>query len=219
VAVKTKHMLEEPKPPRRHNPKATKEVVRARVDDILRIILDGAFGPQIRQYIAEQEAKGEYPWTIRPGSKPLGERMICRYISDANARMGQVLLTDREEAIKRHIGMRQNLYARSIAKGDERTALACARDMAELLGLYPAKRAEVTGANGAPLTAVATTVVAVADLSDAQRVARIEALVGIANARAQKQALTLDADAIDADGAALDAETDPDTEESREKAD
>src|SRR5262245_17333502 len=116
--------------------KATAATIRARVDDILRVLLDGAQPWDIRQYVSERETSGEAPWTVADGSKPLSERQISRYIRRAERQMAEGARTNRKRLMRYHVARRQALYARSVNKGDERTALAVLRDLAELEGLY-----------------------------------------------------------------------------------
>src|SRR5262249_14722515 len=116
--------------------KANKATVRARVEDILRVLLDGAQPWQIRQYVAEQEAAGEPPWTVPEGGKPLSERQIRRYCDQADRLIASACRTHRKKLLRRHVARRESLYARAVNKGDERTALAVLRDLGELQGLY-----------------------------------------------------------------------------------
>jgi hypothetical protein len=46
----------------------------------------------------------------------------------------------RKKLLRRHLAQRRTLYARAVNNGELRTALAVARDEAELLGLYPARQ-------------------------------------------------------------------------------
>jgi hypothetical protein len=169
-----KRTLSKPKP------KATAETVKARIFDVVRLMLDGAQPWDVTAYVSEQEAKGEAPWTIPPCGKPLCERTIRRYCRRAEQVIGAGCQADREALVRRHIAQRRQLYARAVAKGDERTALACARDEAELLALYPAHRTEVSGPNGGPLLTVA----AVATMSETERLERVRGLIAAARARA-----------------------------------
>jgi hypothetical protein len=116
--------------------KASKATAQARVDDVLRIILDGAEPWDIRQYVSEKEAGGEPPWAVPEGGKPLGERQLRRYCRRAEQMMADAGRTNRKRLLRKHAAQRRNLYARALNKGDERTALAVLRDLAELQGLY-----------------------------------------------------------------------------------
>jgi hypothetical protein len=57
---------------------------------------------------------------------------------------------------RRHLAQRRNLYAKALLAGDVRTAAAVLKDEAELLGLYPPKRTELTGKRGKPIEASVT---------------------------------------------------------------
>jgi predicted phage terminase large subunit-like protein len=137
--------------------RATEPIIRQRVEDVLRIRLDGAEGWDVRRYVAEQEAAGAPPWTIPEGGKPLSERQIRYYVAAADKLMDESCRQSRRKRLRRHLAQRRALFARAVNKGDERTALAVLRDEAELLGLYPAARikakvkAQHTGAKGGPI--------------------------------------------------------------------
>jgi hypothetical protein len=150
--------------------KATAATIRARVDDILRILLDGAEPWDVRQYVAEKEAAGEPPWTVPEGGKPLSERQLRRYCARADKLLGESCRTNRKKLIRRHMAQRRSLYARAVSKGDERTALAVLRDLAELQDLYPARKTEVTGKGGGPVRfSVEEAVTADRELEEAER--------------------------------------------------
>ena len=110
--------------------KADAATVRARIDEVLRIRIDGAAYQDVQQYSAE---KG---WGGEPG-KPLSERQIREYMARAD-----VLLTKRQEKkhrriIAMHMARREALYARAVNAADYRTGLAVLSDLAKLQGLYP----------------------------------------------------------------------------------
>jgi hypothetical protein len=128
--------------------KATNPIVQARVEDVLRIRLDGAEGWDVRRYVAEKEAAGEAPWTIAEGSKPLSERQIRNYVTAADKLIDESCRKERKKRLRRHLAQRRSLYARSVNKGDERTALAVLRDLAELEGHYPPKKVAPTTPDG-----------------------------------------------------------------------
>jgi hypothetical protein len=131
--------------------KASKATVRARVEDLARVILDGATPWQIRQYVSEQEAAGAPPWTRPEGHKGLSARQIQRYCDRADGLLAESCVADREKLLRQHVARRQGLYARAVNKGDERSALAALRDLAELQGLYPPARHVLTGDGGGPV--------------------------------------------------------------------
>ena len=133
--------------------KATKATIQARVDDILRIRLDGAEFHDVRRYAAEKQAVGEPPWAVPEGEKPLSDRQLWRYVTEANRLMAVSSETSRKKRMRVHLARRKALYARAVNKGDERTALAVLADLAKLEGLYPPAqvKAEHTGAKGGPI--------------------------------------------------------------------
>jgi hypothetical protein len=131
--------------------KATAATIRARVDGILGVMLDGAMPFQVRQFVAEREAAGEAPWMIPEGGKPLSERQIRRYCDQADALTAEANRTNRKKRLRRHVARRHQLYARAVNAGDYRTALAIDQDLATLQGLYPAKKTELTGKDGGPM--------------------------------------------------------------------
>jgi hypothetical protein len=122
-------------------PKPSKATVQLRVDEILRIRLDGAELWDVREYVREQEQKEDSPWKLAEGDKPLSDSQIARYIQRADMLVAESCKVSRKKLFRRHLAQRRNLYAKAVSQGDMRTALACVRDEAELLGLYPEKKA------------------------------------------------------------------------------
>jgi hypothetical protein len=117
--------------------KADKATIRARVDDILRVILDGAQPWDIRQYVSQRQAAGEPPWTIPEGGNPLSERQIRRYCDIADRWMARASRTHRRNLFRRHVARRERLYGWAVAAGQLNVALAVLRDLGEFQGLYP----------------------------------------------------------------------------------
>jgi hypothetical protein len=128
--------------------KATKAVVVQRIEELLRIRLDGAEFWDCKEFIREREnARGndQEPasvWALADDAKPLSDGQIWRYIGRADKLIAESCRASRKKLIRRHLAQRRNLYAKALAAGDIRAALACARDEAELQGLYPLKDAE-----------------------------------------------------------------------------
>ena len=103
--------------------KATKTVINQRIDELLRVRLDGAQFHDIVQYVAE---KG---WGLK-------DRQIRNYIRQADD-----LLVERREKSRRrcyqlHVARRESLYARAVNAADYRTALVILTDLARLQELY-----------------------------------------------------------------------------------
>jgi hypothetical protein len=77
--------------------------------------------------------------------------MIRKYQEKADKLVEQSHEKSRKKLFRRHLAQRRHLYARAATTGDIRTALACLGDEAELLGLYPPKRTELSGPKGQPV--------------------------------------------------------------------
>jgi hypothetical protein len=132
--------------------KATKALVDARVKDLVRILLDGAEPAwDICEFVREQEQQEGSHWSVAAGQKPLSYSQIRRYAAKAEGLIADSARTSRKKLRRRHEAMRLNLYAKAVSQGDIRAASAVLKDLDELLGLYPAKRTEVTGKGGAPI--------------------------------------------------------------------
>lgn len=93
---------------------------------MLTIRLNGAEWHDLKEYAREQG------WDV-------SERTLWRYIAAADDKMEEHFETSRKKLLRRHILQRRMLQARAIGDGDWRTALAIAKDEAELERLYPEK--------------------------------------------------------------------------------
>ena len=96
------------------------------------------------------------------------DRQIRNYIAKADDLLEETLEKDRRKLMNRHLAQRRTLFAAAFAAADYSTARAVLKDEADLLDLYPAKKTEVTGANGGPVR-----VKHERDLSDAELLAII----------------------------------------------
>jgi hypothetical protein len=115
--------------------KASKATIRARIEDLARVIADGAMPFQILRYVADAEAAGEAPWTVPEGGKGLCRRTIQNYVNEADKLLAEENRQHRKRRRRRHMAKLQSLYARCVNKGDERTARAILHDLAEIEGL------------------------------------------------------------------------------------
>src|SRR5215211_718341 len=106
-------------------PKSDNAEVSRRVEEVLRIRLDGAQFHDIVQYAAEKE------WELK-------ERQIRQYMSHADDLLVERQEKKRKRLVAMHLARREALYARSVNAADYRTALAILSDTAKLQGLYPA---------------------------------------------------------------------------------
>ncbi|HEX5269363.1 MAG TPA: hypothetical protein VFW33_02695 [Gemmataceae bacterium] len=117
--------------------KANKALVEARVTELLRIRLDGAEFWDIREYVREKEQEDGSLWRLAEGQKPLSDSQLWRYLARVDQAIAANGRASRRKLVRRHVAERRNLYAKAVEQGDIRAALACKRDEAELLSLYP----------------------------------------------------------------------------------
>lgn len=113
----------------RKNPKRKSEAatVAARVQEVLRLRLDGAQYHDVVQYAAE---KG---WDLK-------ERQIRLYMARADDLVVERQERKRRRIVAQHLARREALYARCVAAASYRDALACLTDLAKLQGLYATGR-------------------------------------------------------------------------------
>lgn len=112
------------KPDPERRPKADTAEAARRVEEVLRIRLDGAQYHDVVQYAAE---KG---WNLK-------ERQLREYIARADELLVERLEKKRKPVIARHIAQRQALFARAVNAADLRTALAILDSECKLRGLFP----------------------------------------------------------------------------------
>jgi hypothetical protein len=123
--------------------------VEARVEQLLRIRLDGAEIWDCREFVREKVTAAEVDpvW----GNQMLTDSQLYRYLQKVDQRIKDSCRGSVKRLLRNHLARRRNLYGKAVLAGDFRTALAAARDEAELLGLYPATKHQLTGADGGPL--------------------------------------------------------------------
>ncbi len=131
--------------------KASKAQVEARVTELLRIRLDGAEWWDVCEYVRDKEQEEGSNWHLAEGAKPLSDSQLWRYLARVDNAIAESCRASRKKLLRRHQAQRRNLYAKAVSQGDIRTALQCARDEAELLGLYPSKGVKITGKGGTPI--------------------------------------------------------------------
>lgn len=117
--------------------KADNALALKRVDDILRIRLDGARFWDVREFVRENESDPKSNWFVPEGAKPLEDKTIRNYMTRADALMLTTSARSRQKLKNRHLNQRRHIYAKAMTSGDYRTALAALQDEAKLLGLYP----------------------------------------------------------------------------------
>jgi len=155
--------------------KADKALSARRVDDVLRIRLDGAQFWDVVEFVREKERDPESAWHVAEGDKPLSDGMIRKYQERADALMLSAHEKSRKKLIRRHLAQRRHLYAKANLAGDVRGALACLRDEAELLALYPPKKIAPTTPDGRKPY--------LGEMSDAERAAAINQIHATLGAR------------------------------------
>jgi hypothetical protein len=146
--------------------KPTKALILRRVEEVVRIRLDGAEYWDVREYVREKEKESGSAWEVHAGGKPLSDASLWRYIARADALAEASARANRKKLLRRHLAQRRNLYAKAVTSGDIRTALTVLKDEAELRGLYPPKRLKVDDGRGKKDDG----------LSDAERLAALVAL-------------------------------------------
>ena len=107
--------------------KGSKAQVAARLEEVIRIRLDGAQHHDICQYASE---KG---WG-------LSDRQVRRYTSQADKLLAERREKNRKLTVALSLARREALYARAVNAGDYRTALAILTDKDKLQGFYPADK-------------------------------------------------------------------------------
>jgi hypothetical protein len=116
--------------------KPTKAQVEARVDEILRIRLDGAEIWDVREYVREQEQTQGSHWHLAEGQNPLSDSQLWRYIAKSDRLLAETCRASRKKVVRRHLAQRRNLFAKALSAGDYRAALAAAESEARLQGLF-----------------------------------------------------------------------------------
>jgi hypothetical protein len=131
--------------------KADKALVERRVTDLLRIRLDGAQLWDVCEYVREKEAEPGSAWFVAEGASPLSQSQIGRYLQKADHLVFESHERSRKKLLRRHLAQRRNLYARAVRTGDVGTALRVLDSEAELLGLFPEKKHQISGKDGGPV--------------------------------------------------------------------
>lgn len=127
---------------------------RRRIDDFVRIRLDGAKFWDLWAFVREQEAVAGSAWFLSPGEEPMSDQQLYRYQQEADKAILASVSKDREKSLKLGLARRENLYAKAVTSGDLRTALGVLRDEAELRGLYPEKKPPARDDAPAPITVI-----------------------------------------------------------------
>ena len=129
-------------------PHANEALALRRAEDLVRIRLDGAEFIDVREYVREKEQEEGSAWHLKPRATPMSDQQLYRYVARADELIASSLSHSRRGLIREHRARRRNLYARAVLTADYRTALACLRDEAELLGLYAPRKVAPTTPDG-----------------------------------------------------------------------
>lgn len=117
--------------------KATKAESLLRVEDVLRLRLDGNEFWEIAQHIASREKEPGNCWTAAEGEGHLGDRQIWEYIEKADKLMVGKMDERVDQLRLQHIARRYVLYTKAVRAREYKTGLAILQDIARLLDLYP----------------------------------------------------------------------------------
>jgi len=120
---------------RTKTPKTTKAEKIRRVDVIFGLLSKGFTRSQICQYVTKQEEAGAIAWGV-------SERTIDRYIQAATLRFEEVAEVHNNQRFGRALTRLDDLYARTVAINDYKTALSIVKAEADLIGLTAPKKIE-----------------------------------------------------------------------------
>jgi hypothetical protein len=131
--------------------RADKALVARRVDDILRIRLDGAEWWDVRDFVREKEGEPGSAWFLADGETPLSDGQIRRYQQRADRLVLQSHERSRKRLFRQHLAKRRSLFGRAVASGDYATALRILDSEAKLAALFPPEKHEHAGKGGAAI--------------------------------------------------------------------
>jgi hypothetical protein len=137
--------------------KATKAVVKQRVEEVFRLRLGGAGFADILQHASAPEQA----WGV-------SERQLWNYIAAADRLIEERFDAKAPHLLNLHLLRRNQLYAHAVGAGDFRTALAVLDSEAKLEGLFPPTKIAPTDPTGEKQYA--------GSLSDADRAAALQQL-------------------------------------------
>src|SRR5947209_8205082 len=93
---------------------ATAAQVAARVEELLRIRLDGAELWDVREFMRQKVAANDPVW----GAAPLSTSQIYRYLEKVDAKIAESCKSSRRKLFRMALARRRNLYARAVNAGD-----------------------------------------------------------------------------------------------------
>ncbi len=121
--------------------------VQARVEEILRIRLDGAELWDLREFVKEKTEAKDPVW----GEQVPSDVTLYRYCRLADRLIAESCRGSRKRLLRRHLAQRRNLFAKAVSQGDVKAALSVLQDEAKLEDLYPPKKLEHRGPDGGPI--------------------------------------------------------------------
>ena len=107
--------------------KSQSVIVAQRVEDVLRLRIDGAMFADIRDFAVQSQ------WGV-------SDSMLKKYIQKADDLLKERTEKSRGKATRMHIARREGVFARALSTGDLRTALAALDNTAKLQGLFEDRR-------------------------------------------------------------------------------
>src|SRR5271166_1869969 len=93
------------------NKRATKAQTLLRVEEVVRLLLDGATLPDLREVVREEEQKPGV-WHLPEGAEPLSDSQLQRYIARAWKAIEDTCRTSRRRLVRRHVVRRRNYAAK-----------------------------------------------------------------------------------------------------------
>jgi hypothetical protein len=117
--------------------KADKATATRRVHDLLAVVLDGAQGWDVFQYVRTQEQQEGTVWFVGDAATPLSDAMIRKYLTRTYKLLESAQEKSRRRLLRRHVARLNHLYARATTTGELSVARAVLRDLAEIQRLLP----------------------------------------------------------------------------------
>jgi hypothetical protein len=119
--------------------RSTKAETLRRIEQVADLILAGAELKDLREFALSSSDNPDDPkksWNV-------SEYQLRRYMTGAYKIFAASVEKNRGRLLAKHIAQRHNLYARALAVGDLRAAMAVLRDVAVLQSVYPCKKLEL----------------------------------------------------------------------------
>src|SRR5258708_7151856 len=89
--------------------KAEALLVAQRVEEVLRIRLEGAQFWDVREYVREQEQENGSPWKPAKRQTPLSDSQLRRYVQRADRLIQASVKEKRSKALRRHLARRERM--------------------------------------------------------------------------------------------------------------